>query len=615
MWCGLSLVLVILAPTQVWEGVSFWTAPERGLTQTLLGAVAFLALALWLETKASTPKGVSALAAIVGAAACYGTAYIVFSYVRPVMVYSRAQFLLSAAFGVALAFLPHVIPSRLRVIRVVALSAIAFSILVAGFGRQLREAPTTQMLSTALKPITKTSYANLVPPVTMYRGGAIEPYGRSFLLITGDGDFYSLDWTTTDGAPVARRLSLSLPADRHSSSPGKDPVKERWGDHRVLDLKIDAKSSPAKVYVSSQEWNAEGQCYAVRVSVAVLDVGALASQEEGSDPWTRLFETSPCVSPSAPSFSILESGGRLAFYEDELLLTVGDFHLSKKVRPPPSQSADSPYGKVLRIDRSGGHEVFTSGHRNPQGLLVDSEGRIWLTEHGAQGGDELNLLQRGNNYGHPFATYSTEYGSYVWPMAPNQHDHGAFTEPVHAFVPSIGISNVISIQSNAFQEWKQDLLVASLNGKSLYRVRLRDTHVIYVEPIFIGVRIRDLAEGADGRIVMWTDGGKIVTLTSGSSGPIASVVFTRCRQCHESPAGAESLGPSIRSIVGSGVASGAGYPYSSALKQVGGKWTTDRLDAFLKDPDAFAPGSDMAAGQVPDDKERRAVIEFLKTYK
>jgi cytochrome c2 len=284
-------------------------------------------------------------------------------------------------------------------------------------------------------------------------------------------------------------------------------------------------------------------------------------------------------------------------------------------QPAPSQEPESSYGKVLLLDKSGGHEVFTTGHRNAQGLLIAGDGRIWLTEHGPQGGDEINVLERGRNYGWPLATYGTEYGRTFWPLAPRQHDHGRFTEPVLAFVPSIAITSLIEVRSNVFPEWRHDLLIGSLNTVTLYRARVRDGRVLYVEPIPMGVRIRDLAEGADGRLVLWTDGGDLVALTPGPSRPIGSAVFARCRACHESPPGPESLGPPIRGILDAPVASDGSYRYTPALSQLGGRWTAERLDAFLKDPNTFAPGSNMAAGQVPDDGERRAVIEFLKTYR
>lgn len=612
-WCGLSLILVVLAPTQVWDGVPFWTVPVGGLGQVFLAASAFLALVVWLETKARAVRGVSILAGVIGAAACYGSAYVVFARIRPDIVQSRGPLALASALGLALAFVPHLVPERLRVTRVAVLAATVVAVLWLGHRPRLMGLPQQETLTTALKPISKAYYYNLIPPATLSRGGAIEPYGDSYVLVTGDGDFYTLDWTTPSGAPVARRWALSLPSDRFASEEDERLAKARRGAHRVLDLKIDTSESPARIFVSSQEWNPTGRCFTLRVSEASME-SAVPPLHRSDQAWTRLFETSPCVSEASASFAYLESGGRLAFLGDKLLLTVGDFGLGQSIQPAPSQALDSQYGKVLQLDRTGGYEIFTTGHRNPQGLLVGSDDRIWLTEHGPQGGDELNLLQRGNNYGYPLATYGTDYGHYVWPIAPNRHDHEAFTEPRLAFVPSVAISNLIQIESAAFVEWKHDLLIGSLYRKSLFRVRLRDDRVIYTEPIFLGVRVRDLAEGADGRIVTWTDEGEIVTLTPGQSDPEGSVVFARCRICHESPSGPMSLAPSIRGIVGAGVARVSGYEYSPALLRVGGRWTEDRLDAFLKDPNAFAPGSAMGNEQLPDDKERRAVIDFLKSY-
>ena len=605
VWGALSLVLVVLAPPQLWDSVSFWRIRLDGLSQSLLAGATFLALVAWLETKAATAAGVSFLSGIVAAAVCYGAAYTIFAVVRPDMAYSRMQFLISAGLGIVLAFMPHVLALKFRAIRIATLAVLVTGVVMLGHRTVLTGAPEREALVSALTPISMARYLDVIPPVRMGRGGAIEPFGQSFVIVTGDGDFYIVD-RATDDAPVARRLPLALRRDRVAGN-------DRAGDHRVLDFKIDTTATPARVFVSSQAFNPAGRCFTVRVSAANFDPDGL-QQPTTEDTWTRIFESTPCVPESAPSFAYLESGGRLAFLGDRLLLTTGDFGLGHAT-PSPSQSDTSSYGKVLILDRSGKAEVFTKGHRNPQGLLVDATGRVWLTEHGAQGGDELNLLERGRNYGYPLASYGTDYGRYVWTLSPNQHDHGVFTEPVHAFVPSIAISNLIQVERDMFEQWKGDLLIASLHRARLHRVRLRDDRVIYAEPISIGGRIRDLAEGWDGRIALWTDAGRIIELTDEVAEPSGVMVFTRCQHCHEAPPGVSSLGPSIRGIVGADIAREQGFEYSAAFKQLRGRWTDERLDAFLKDPDAFAPGSNMAVGQVPDDKERRALIEFLKTYK
>jgi cytochrome c2 len=530
-------------------------------------------------------------------------------------MYSRGQFLVSTMLGVTLAMLPHVSAAVWRVGRLGVLAAALVAVLTLGYRAELTGGPTREVVPTALLNLSKDVYASVIPSQRRTRGGAVEPYGDGFVVVTTDGDFYAVDWPDKNGQPRSRRLPLALPPD--SVTAGEDPASipfERLGEHRILDLKIDETATPEEVYVSTQEWNPTGRCYTVRVlKAAFTTAGDMPARP--ADAWTRIFESSPCLSSSHPAFKYLESGGRLGFYEGKLLLTVGDLGMGHVLQPAPSQSPDSSYGKVLLLDRNGGaQEPFTTGHRNGQGLLVIGT-RVWQTEHGPQGGDELNLLERGRNYGWPLATYGTEYGRQFWPLAPRQHDHGEFAEPVHVFVPSIAVSNLIRVEADAFPEWRRDLLLGSLNTATLYRVRMRDDRVVYVEPIPMSVRIRDLAEGADGRLVLWTDGGALVSLTPGPTTPIGNVVFARCRTCHESPPGPESLGPPIRGIAGAPVARDPGFRYSPALSRLGGRWTDERLDAFLKNPNAFVPGTLMTAGQVPDDQERRAVIEFLKTYK
>jgi cytochrome c2 len=612
-WCVLSLLVVVLGPSQLLNGVPFWDAPLSGVGQALLEGMTFLVLVVFLGM--NRRNGARLVTASAAAAICYGTASWVLLRVRPDLAYSPDEFVLAAALGVPLAMFPYFLFSSRRILGVTFLASVLGVVLFLGLRPQLTGGAKRAVVSTALKVMSVTVYSNLFDPGTMDRGGAIERYGKSFLLVTGDGAFYTLDWATSGESLVAHRLTLSLPRD-----PGTAPADQKrlvavkMHAHRVTDIVLDTAAEPPNVIVAYQEWNAANKCFTVRVAVAAL-MGTKSEEQSPGEVWKRIFETQPCL-PLSQDLQYLESGGRLGWLGDKLLLTVGDFGLGESVHPPLSQSDDNSYGKVLLLDRSGRHEVFSRGHRNPQGLLVDREQRIWLTEHGPQGGDELNLLQKGRNYGWPYATYGTGYGRLFWPLAPGAHDHGEFAEPVHAFVPSIAISNLIRVQSRrVFPEWHDDLLIGSLRARTLFRARIRDDRVIYVEPIPLGFRIRDLAEGEDGRILLRTDSGAIVALAAGPTEPVGSVVFEGCRSCHESPPGSESLGPSLKGIVGAAVARESGFQYSSALSQLGGKWTEPRLDAFLSDPNSYAPGSAMAAGQVRDAKERSALIAFLRTYR
>jgi glucose/arabinose dehydrogenase len=115
-------------------------------------------------------------------------------------------------------------------------------------------------------------------------------------------------------------------------------------------------------------------------------------------------------------------------------------------------------GKVVAIDLvTKAARIIASGLRNPQGLLAARDGTIWLTEHGPQGGDEINIVREGANYGWPYVTYCTEYGWRPlrnWPLNPVQGRHDGYERPAFVFVPSIGISNLIQPDSREFPLWR-----------------------------------------------------------------------------------------------------------------------------------------------------------------
>lgn len=237
--------------------------------------------------------------------------------------------------------------------------------------------------------------------------------------------------------------------------------------------------------------------------------------------WETLFDSQPCLAVGAQwplGEEADRSGGRLARHRSGLLLTVGDHGLDSTT-PSWPQTPTVSYGKILLIDEKGKAVPFSVGHRNQQGLTVDADGRVWSTEHGPEGGDEVNLVVRGGNYGWPLATYGTAYNSDTWPLAVNPHDHGSFREPAVAFVPSIGIGQLIQVRSNYFPRWTGDLLVASLQAGNLFRMRTRGDRIIYSEAINVFTRVRDLAEASNGRLLLWDDDGQVaVLMRAGTTG-------------------------------------------------------------------------------------------------
>ncbi len=611
-WHGLALLLVLLAPSQFVLGSGAWTAPAAHLAQFLLGGAAYVIFAWCLAYLSGRPGGCSLLAALMAAAASFGAILLVPVTLRPDIPFSRAAYLAAAAIGTVLALAPYLVTSA-RLVVIAALAMILAFVIVLGWPRSPVATGVVErrVVPTALGKVTMTYHRGLVtpPPVD---GGAIEPLGAGFLLVTGDGTFYELSWHDKQQL-ASRRLALGAPMDRAAFLADQEDPK-RPLRLRVTDLALHVEGALTKVFVAHQSWNRDARCFTLRVSVAEVDSQTLAPTVPAGR-WRTVFETWPCLQPSG-GFDDAETGGRLAWLGDGLLLTVGDHGLSGLEGPPTAQLDDNAYGKVHLLDTVGGSRLFSRGHRNPQGLVVDNDQRIWSTEHGPQGGDEINVLVGGANYGWPLATYGTNYGQPYWPLAPNARNHGTYVEPVHAFVPSIAISSLIQVRAGLFPAWRGDLLVGSLRPQNLYRLRTRADRVLYVEPLSVQREVRDLAEGADGRILLWTDEYDVVVLAPDKSPPVGSVIFERCRACHESAAApSNSPAPTLRGIVGRSAGSVAGFRYSPALQGDGTPWTEARLDAFLSDPNAFLPGSRMMTGRVVDPIERRALIEFLRDYR
>ena len=149
--------------------------------------------------------------------------------------------------------------------------------------------------------------------------------------------------------------------------------------------------------------------------------------------------------------------------------------------------------------------IYTLGHRNPQGLVEDPKsGKIWLNEHGPDGGDEINLLEAGNNYGWPVVTLGTDYSGAK--ISPFTHYDG-MVDPELNWTPSIAPSSAVVYQDSAFPELANHLLVSSLKDQALYAVAL-DQNPMSTMQIFatINERLRDVIVGRDGSVYILTDG-------------------------------------------------------------------------------------------------------------
>lgn len=206
-------------------------------------------------------------------------------------------------------------------------------------------------------------------------------------------------------------------------------------------------------------------------------------------------------------------GGKLALGEDDntLFLAIGDFS-----KPDRVQDNKTSIGKVIRIDLQRlNARVYASGFRSPSGgLLYDRETKeLWLTEHGPRGGDEINLVREGRNYGWPLVSYGTIYerdgmGNYYG----NQfNSHENFEKPAMTFLPSIGIGPVAKYAHTGKNDyWDGDYFVAGMAANTLLRIRKEGTRLVYAEPVLTGFRIRDMQIDHDGNFYLKTDSNQLL---------------------------------------------------------------------------------------------------------
>ena len=202
--------------------------------------------------------------------------------------------------------------------------------------------------------------------------------------------------------------------------------------------------------------------------------------------------------------------GRIQYSKllDGMLISSGaDILLQEDQSDPKPQDPKSLMGKILLIDKQHNKKtIFSSGHRNILGMIA-FENLIIATENGPKGGDEINKIRFGKNYGWPISSYGEKYKSLdnnKINYNKSHYDNG-FEEPIYSFIPSIGISEIIKLDNKFLKFWQNNFLIGSLNYNHLLRVNFDNdfTKVNYIESIYIGERIRDIKYlGREGLILL-----------------------------------------------------------------------------------------------------------------
>lgn len=307
----------------------------------------------------------------------------------------------------------------------------------------------------------------------------------------------------------------------------------------------DAIAAGNQVYVSDAVIDVSQQC--ARIDVHRLDTNTLLAQAPSS---TVIFSSDPCVSHQDEWRAVApiktHFGGALALSAelDELYVTIGDFHLGASAISqadavgPVGLAADyaillddkaavSAVVAITAPSTGADSRIFATGLRNSLGLAFSHTGDLWLSDHGPSGGDELNIMVEGRDYGWPLFSAGQPYDRGQWPndsaALPEpwldfaDHDSPLVTKPVVTWTPAIAPSELVLYQPTEviFGEYLGDMLMGTLRGQSLVRFSEDASGGIAETRLPLGERIRDLTVVSQGQIVALTDSSRLLILTRG----------------------------------------------------------------------------------------------------
>ncbi|MCF2494804.1 PQQ-dependent sugar dehydrogenase [Dyadobacter sp. CY351] len=257
-------------------------------------------------------------------------------------------------------------------------------------------------------------------------------------------------------------------------------------------------------------------------SLTSVGRGRLSSDASRVENAAVIYRATPSYTGSA------HYGGRILFDRTgHLLVSTGE--RSDMVTRPQSQSLSSGLGKIVRITTDGRPgadnpfvgqsnarpEIWSLGHRNPQGLAMHPvTGELWESEHGPRGGDEINRVQAGGNYGWPTITYGLEYSGQ--PVGAGIQQRDGLLQPAYYWDPVISPSGMTFYSGNSIPEWENNLFIGSLSGMHIARLVIENNRIVGEERLLVSEqqRFRDITQGRDGALYAVTDQGRLYRIAS-----------------------------------------------------------------------------------------------------
>ena len=323
------------------------------------------------------------------------------------------------------------------------------------------------------------------------RGAAIARLADGRLLLGGGSTGFTLflyDLTNQQQITIGRAAAAS----------------ERINDSRfaITDISVLTQTAEtAQLLISYPRFNSEGRCVTVVVYSYRANFGAQPSLKRGK----MWFQSKPCVAISA----VQHAAGRMELIDAKsAYLTIGDLGYPEI----GDKTKRGTLGTVMKISAKKVTQI-SSGHRNAQGILLIGKD-LYTSEHGPRGGDELNLIQQGIDYGWPTVTYGERYspGDYVSPTNPESHN--GFRKPLTYWVPSVAPTELIQLPAaSAWGQWSSSIVMGTLREESLIFIQMNNKRVVgQMQTVNVYERIRDLDVTKDGSIIATTDSGKLLVI-------------------------------------------------------------------------------------------------------
>lgn len=353
-----------------------------------------------------------------------------------------------------------------------------------------------------------TNFEVVVLAKGLDRPWAVEPLpDGSFLITEKPGRMRIISAKGEMSEPIGGLLPVGQGGVTEASGQGGLPPIAARGQGGLLDIVLSPNfKKDSTIYWSFSEQREGGS----GTSVAR---GILSKDRKNLENVKVIFRAMPTYNNG------LHFGSRLIFGRDgKLYITTGDRFDLAKMRPL-AQDLGSHNGKVIRINPDGTvptdnpfvnkegalPENWDIGHRNIQSAVFDDKGQLWTVEHGAKGGDELNLVQKGKNYGWAVITYGEEYSGE--PITGNITEKEGFEQPVYYWDPVIAPSGMEFYTGKAFPEWRGNIFVGGLASQKLVRLILKNNRVVGEEHLLNDrkKRIRDVRQGLDGSLYVVTD--------------------------------------------------------------------------------------------------------------